>query len=49
MLGHHQSATVKRHLMAFRWQADDGKPLVVFGSLDPLSSSTKITYKQISK
>ena len=29
----------KRHLMAFRWRADDGRRLVVFGS--SLPSSTK--------
>ena len=40
MLGHHWPAS-EPHLNGVRWRVDDGPLLMVFGSLDPLPSSTK--------
>ena len=43
MLGHHRHASETRHLMAFRWRADNGLVKVVFGSSLPLSHKKTVT------
>ena len=41
MLGHHQHASETPFNMAFRWRADDGPHIVVFGSSHPSSTKKK--------